>query len=139
MSSPSILSLKEAAEQFHNWRSQYSRKPYPIPLWDAAIYHAQKLSITEVVSLIGVSSNYLKVKMGLPLDKKVPVVPTRKDHVKVSPFIEVSHPVAQKKSLPPVEVRISRNRELEMAMKFEGSLEEVIPIIDHLFCRGEAI
>jgi hypothetical protein len=139
MSSPSILSLKEAAEQFHNWRSQYSRKPYPIALWDAAIYHAQKLSIAEVATLLKVSSNYLKAKIEQTLDKKVITLPIREKGVEESPFIEVSSPVTQKQPLAPVEARISRNSELEMAMKFEGALEELIPIIEHLFCRGESL
>jgi len=83
--------------------------------------------------------DYLKVKMQLPRDKKTSTVPTRKITGKTSPFIEVLSSPVQKKPLSPVEIRISRGCELEIIMKFEGSLKEAIPLIDHLFCKGETI
>lgn len=123
-----IPSLQEVAQHFHNWRSLNGNKAYPTELWDASVEHTKRLHVNEVARAIGVSSHYLQAKI------------QQRQQPQSSPFIEVMLPKEKEQAEPPhIELQISGGNGVNMTMKFSGEIQELLPVVERLFCKGEVV
>lgn len=78
----------------------------------------------DIARAIGVSRHYLQVKI--------------QKQQQPAQFVEILLP--QEKEIPepsPVEVQISGGNGVNMTMQFTGVVQELIPLVERLFCRGE--
>jgi hypothetical protein len=123
MSTEETINLEEVSQKFRHWRAQHNRGPYPSALWDAAFALAQKMPIRKVADCIGVERAYLKRKM------------RRAKSESKSSFVEVI-PEDNLKNKKCIEIRISREFGTSIAMQFEGTIDDAVPIIRQLFCEG---
>ena len=117
--------IHQLAQQFRQWRAHYRWKHYPKDLWAAACQLVAKHPLRQVARALGVQPYHLRTKMKSALCKSN----------EAPKFVEVLIPSIEQPSS--VELRISRGADLEMVMKFDGSLQKAMPIIERLFCRGE--
>ena len=116
--------LQETSQLFHNWRADNGKKHYPEKLWEAAYQLAAKYPLRRVARTLNVNPHHLRTKMRSALCKG------NKD----PQFVEVLPPIEQQPKKSLVELRISQGVSLEMAIKFDGSVCEVMPLIESLFC-----
>lgn len=121
--------LHQIARQFRQWRARYHKKHYPKGLWEDAYQLVAKHPLRRVARALGVQPHHLRTKMKSALcgSNKAPQ------------FVEVLMPsIERQPQTSSVELRISQGADLEMAVKFEGSVYEVMPIVEHFFGRGKS-
>ena len=119
-----VPDLYSVARKFRQWRAQYRWKHYPKDLWEDAYRLVAKHPLKLVARTLAVQPHHLRQRMkaAIQCDKES------------SLFVEILPHEAEQHQRSHVEVCIQRDNNLKMAVKFEGSAKELLPIVESLFC-----
>jgi len=128
MSLYSIVSeLEYLRKQFHNWKQTNPKKRIPTRLWDDALDLLNKHSLDDIAKSIGFSPAYLRHKQK---KRSAAVVPKLK-------FVEVQPNQATLGVSQAIHVNIQNHKGIVVDLSFQGSMDQIFPLITTLFREGK--
>lgn len=126
MTSDSFTELSNIRERFHNWKQNNSHQHVPKELWDDALKLIDKYSLKEVAESIGYAPAYVRIKQRY----KQALIPSAVQ------FVEMATQTTFDQNLNQVIIRNQQGVSVEIA--FQGSFEQVFPLITSLFKDGHS-